>query len=76
MSNAFAWYTCCIKTIARAVHAPITWHTLGFVARLLYLEFADALSVDTAVDNTKITTAGFVYNEIDLYTTIVTSINS
>ncbi len=64
-----------MKTIARAVHAPITWAIPGFVARLMYLEFADALLVDTAVDNAKIKTAGFVYNETDLYTTIITSIN-
>lgn len=65
-----------MKTIARAVHAPITWAIPGFVARLLYLEFADALLVDTAVDNTKIKTAGFNYNETDLYATIVTSTNT
>lgn len=65
-----------MKTIARAVHAPITWAIPGFVARLLYLEFADALLVDTAVDNAKIKTAGFNYTETDLYATIVTSTNT
>ncbi len=64
-----------MKTIARAVGTPITWQIPSFVARLIYLEFADALLVDTAVDNTKITAAGFVYNETDLYTTVVTSTN-
>ena len=64
-----------MKTIARAVGAPITWRIPGFAARLLYLEFADALLVDTAVDNAKIIAAGFTYDETDLYKTIVTSTN-
>lgn len=64
-----------MKTIARAVRSPFTWRIPAFIARLLYLEFADALLVDTAVDNTKITSAGFMYTETDLYATVVTSTN-
>lgn len=64
-----------MKTVANAVRTPISWPIPAFIARLTYLDFADALLVDTTVDNTKITSAGFVYNETDLYTTIVSSIN-
>jgi NAD dependent epimerase/dehydratase family enzyme len=64
-----------MKTVANAVHTPISWPIPALIARLLYLDFADALLVDTTVDNTKIISAGFVYNETDLYTTIVSSIN-
>lgn len=64
-----------MKTIARAVGAPITWRIPAFVAWFMYLGFADALTVDTVVDNTKIKATGFNYTETDLYTTILKSIN-
>ncbi len=63
-----------MKTIARVVGAPITWRIPAFVAWLIYLGFADALTVDTAVDNTKLLATGFTYTETDLLTTVQNSI--
>ncbi len=64
-----------MKTIARAVGAPITWRIPTFVAWIMYLGFADALTVDTVIDNTKIKSTGFTYTETDLYDVVMKSIN-
>ena len=64
-----------MKTIARAVGAPITWRIPAFVAWIMYLGFADALTVDTVIDNTKIKSTGFTYTETDLYDVVMKSIN-
>lgn len=64
-----------MKTIARVVGVPITWRIPAFVAWMIYLGFADALTVDTVIDNTKIKATGFVYKETDLYTVMMKSIN-
>lgn len=65
-----------MKTIARAVGAPITWRIPAFVARMIYLDFADVLTVDTVIDNAKIKTTGFTYTETDLYAVVMKSINT
>lgn len=64
-----------MKTIARAVGAPITWRIPAFVAWIMYLGFADALTVDTVIDNTKIKSTRFTYTETDLYDVVMKSIN-
>ena len=64
-----------MKTIARAVCAPITWRIPTFVAWIMYLGFADALTVDTVIDNTKIKSTAFTYAETDLYDVVMKSIN-
>jgi uncharacterized protein (TIGR01777 family) len=65
-----------MKTIARAVGAPITWRIPALVARMIYLDFADALTVDTVIDNAKIKTTGFTYTETDLCAVVMKSINT
>ena len=64
-----------MKIIARAAGAPITWRIPTFVAWIMYLGFADALTVDTVIDNTKIKATGFTYTETDLYSVVMKSIN-
>ena len=59
-----------MRTISACVSSPITWSIPVWIARILYLDFADALVSHTGTDNTKLRNTGFIYKDTSLKETI------
>jgi uncharacterized protein len=55
-----------MEKIRRSVGSLFNWPIPVFMARLLYLGFADSLVVDVLVDSSKIRNEGFIFKQNDL----------
>ncbi len=55
-----------MEKIRRSVGSLFNWPIPVFMARLLYLDFADSLVVDILIDSSKIKNEGFIFKQNDL----------